>query len=77
MSSANMHLLLGHTHLLSLLFFIEHKHSDYRFTWHYNYGNARFDSGKLYKVARLIIASNKPGSKHLNYIMQLLGKTLS
>ncbi len=31
MSSANMHLLLGHTHLLSLLFFIEHKHSDYRF----------------------------------------------
>jgi|LakMenE01Jun11ns_1017448.scaffolds.fasta_scaffold9913531_3 hypothetical protein len=75
MSSANMHLLLGHTHLLSLLFFIEHKHSDYRFTWHYNYGNARFDSGKLYKVARSIIASNKPGSKRLNYIMQLLGKT--
>jgi hypothetical protein len=60
MSCANMLLLLGRIHLLSFLFFIEHKHSDYRFTWHYNYGNARFDSGKLYKVARSIIASNKP-----------------
>jgi len=60
---------------ISCLSFIENKHSDYRFTWHYNYGNARFDSGKLYKVARSIIASNKPGSKRLSHIMQLLGKT--
>jgi hypothetical protein len=54
--------------------FIEHKHSDYCFTWHYNYGNAKFDSGKLYKVARSIIAGNKPGSKRLIHIMHLLRK---
>ncbi len=54
--------------------FIEHKHSDYRFTWHYNYGQGKFDSGKLYKVARSTIASNKPGSICLSHIMKLLGE---
>ncbi len=48
--------------------------SDYQFTWHYNYGNGKFDSGKLYKVARSIIASNKPGSICISYILRLLGK---
>ena len=62
---------------ISCLSFIEHKHSDYSFTWHYNYGNRKFDSGKLYKVARSIIASNKPGSIRLNQIMKLLGKNLA
>ncbi len=58
----------------SCLSFIEHKHSDYHFTWYYNYGNGKFDSGKLYKVARFIIACNKLGSIHLSHIMKLLGK---
>ena len=62
---------------ISCLSFIEHKHSDYCFTWHYNYGNQKFDSGKLYKVARSIIASNKPGSIRLSHIMKLLGKNLA
>jgi hypothetical protein len=56
---------------------IEHKHSDYCFAWHYHYVTAKFDSGKLYKVARAIIASNKPGSKRLRHILHLLGKNLS
>jgi len=54
MSSANMHLLLGHTHLLSLLFFIEHKHSDYRFTWHYNYGSP-LKSNKLIWLIKMLL----------------------
>ena len=70
-------MLLQRTHalsFLSLFSFIEHNHSDYCFAWHYHYGTAKFDSGKLYKVARSIIASNKPGLKRLSHILQLLGK---
>jgi hypothetical protein len=65
---------------LSCLFlissFLEHKHSGYSLTWHYNYGKGRFNSGKLYKVARSIIASNKPGSCCISHILRLLGKHL-
>jgi hypothetical protein len=44
------------------------------FTWHYNHGKGKFDSGKLYKVARSIIANNKPGSWYISHILRLLGK---
>jgi hypothetical protein len=53
---------------------LEHKYSDYSWTWHYNFGKGKFDSGKLYKVARSIIASNKPGSCCISHILRLLGK---
>jgi hypothetical protein len=55
---------------------LELKHSDYQFTWHYNYGNGKFDLGKLYKVVRSNITSNKLGSIHISYILRLLGKHL-
>jgi hypothetical protein len=57
-----------------ICFILEHKHSDYSWTWHYNFGKGKFDSGKLFKVARSIIASNKPGSCCISHILRLLGK---
>jgi hypothetical protein len=60
----------------SYFFLLEYKHSEYSFTWHYNYGKGNFDSGKLYKFARSIIASNKPGSSCISRILRLLGKHL-
>jgi hypothetical protein len=53
---------------------LEHNHSDYSWTRHYNFGKGKFDSEKLYKVARSIIASNKPRSRHISHILRLLGK---
>ena len=44
----------------------------------HNCDKGKFDSGKLYKVAKSIsiIASNKPGSICMSHLMRLLGKNL-
>ena len=66
-------------HKMFLTFFssskTEHKYSEYTFAWHYIFGKQAFNKGKLYTVARAIVAKTSPGYKRLEMILNLSRKT--
>ena len=54
---------------------IEHRHSDYVWTWHCKFGKpGEFETDKLWKVTRAVIKSMAPGFIHLKHILKLSGK---
>ena len=53
-----------------LLSILEHKHSDYKFTWFIPYGKNKFERGRLWMVARKLIDDVAPGYLRLRYILQ-------
>ena len=55
----------------------KHKHSDYKFSWHRQYGKTSFVRDRLYKAVRAIINRQSTGSERLSLIMDYGSKPIS
>lgn len=65
-----------HLCFIVCFFITEHKFSDYTFLWHYQFAKNKFDTGKLWKVARVVVAENRTGANRLRRILKLDNKSV-